>query len=79
MITVKGSLRKLKCAIGDHDWTCAIEQGIKPTLEQKQTGVYGFIDYATMYCKHCGTVANITNRMRIAAGLPKMTKVDVVK
>lgn len=48
--------QKFKCWIGDHNWTCAAEQGIKPTPEQVNGGIDGFYDYAKMYCKQCGKV-----------------------
>ncbi len=40
----------------DHDWTCKAEQGIDPTEEEKEAGIYGFWHYAQMYCKRCGKV-----------------------
>jgi len=43
--------------LGDHDWTCAAEQGIKPTPLQVKNGIAGFKDYATTYCKRCGKVS----------------------
>jgi len=42
--------------LGDHNWTCAAEQGIKATQQQVDAGVAGFYDYATMYCDRCGHV-----------------------
>lgn len=47
--------RKFMCFIGDHEWTSAVEQGIKPTAKQAKDGVDGFKDYAKLYCKHCPT------------------------
>ena len=47
---------KFKCLIGEHHWTSAIEEGIKPSHEQLKSGVNGFFNYATMYCKRCGKV-----------------------
>lgn len=46
----------LLCLIGDHDWTCAAEQGIPPTKEQAEGGLAGFYSYATGYCKRCKKV-----------------------
>ena len=40
--------RKFKCLIGEHDWTCRAEEGIKPDVTAEN-----FIYYATCYCKHC--------------------------
>lgn len=51
---MKKILIKLKCFFLLHAWTCAAEQGIKPTQKQIDDGGDGFFDYATMYCKRCG-------------------------
>lgn len=48
----------------NHDWTCAAEQGIEPTPKQLADGVAGFYDYATMYCKRCGTVSKLSKVKR---------------
>ena len=49
------------CKIGDHDWTCALEEGQdKPTQKQIDDGVEGFYDYAKMYCKRCGTISELS-------------------
>lgn len=45
-----------KCWAYGHDWTCAAEQGIKPTEAQIQGGPAGFASYAKMYCKKCPAV-----------------------
>lgn len=37
-----------------HQWTSAHQEGIKPTKEQLESGVFGFKKYAKMYCKRCG-------------------------
>ena len=47
---------KLKCLIGDHQWTSAAEEGIDATKAQREGGIEGFYDYARMYCKQCGKV-----------------------
>ena len=44
------------CLIGDHDWTCAAQENIKPTKAQVENGLSGFLDYAKMYCNRCGYV-----------------------
>ncbi len=54
---------RLLCWIGDHDWTCAIEEGQdKPTQAQIDAGVEGFYDYAKMYCKrkHCRKISELS-------------------
>ena len=43
-----------------HNWTCAVTEGEKPTPEQLNNGVEGFLDYATMYCRRCGTVSKLS-------------------
>lgn len=50
---IKKFFQWLSCLTGDHDWTCAAEQGIKATPEQLKD-IDGFWDYATMYCNRCG-------------------------
>ena len=55
-------MKKIKCFFGMHDWTCAAEEGIKATPEQIANGVDGFFDYAKMFCKNCGTVAEISKQ-----------------
>jgi len=48
------------CLIGDHDWTCAVDEGQdKPTQKQIDDGIDGFYDYAKTYCKRCGTVSKL--------------------
>ncbi len=49
-------LRQWFCGLIMHRWTCAAEQGIKPTKAQLDGGITGFFDYARMYCKRCGYV-----------------------
>ena len=39
----------------NHKWTSAAEEGIEPTKEHLQKGLDGFLDYAAIYCKRCGT------------------------
>ena len=56
---VKRLMRRLLCLIGEHDWTCAAEEGIKPTPLQLRLGVEGFRDYGKMYCKHCKKLSNL--------------------
>lgn len=47
--------------LGDHDWTCAVDEGQdKPTQKQIDDGVEGFYDYAKMYCKRCGTISELS-------------------
>ncbi len=48
--------------MGDHDWTCKAEQGIKPTKGQSDMGIAGFWAYATMYCKHCGKISDLSKK-----------------
>lgn len=59
---MKKLIRVLLCLIGDHEWTCAAAQGIKPTAEQVKAGIAGFHEYATMYCKHCRHVSRLSRR-----------------
>jgi len=54
--------RKILCFMGDHDWTCKAEQGIKPTKGQSDMGIAGFWAYATMYCKHCGKISDLSKK-----------------
>lgn len=56
----KKLLGMLLCFIGDHSWTCAVEEGIKaadiPTVKAllDEGQVYaGFTLYAKMYCRRC--------------------------
>ncbi|MBA7658394.1 hypothetical protein ES703_66345 [subsurface metagenome] len=55
---IKKLWEKILCWIGDHEWTCAAEEGIKPTPLQLKQGVAGFKDYGKMYCKRCGKLSN---------------------
>jgi hypothetical protein len=43
-----------------HDWTCAAEEGVKPTEKQLSGGFEGFMDYAKMYCRRCGEVSKLS-------------------
>lgn len=53
--------RLILCGIlGDHTWTCAAEEGQKPTKAQARAGVAGFYDYARMYCKRCGYTSRLS-------------------
>jgi hypothetical protein len=47
-----------------HDWTSAAQQGIPPTPEQLKAGIAGFNSYATMYCKRCGHISKLSNRLK---------------
>jgi hypothetical protein len=51
---------KFNCFIGNHDWTCKAEQGIKPTEEELRDPIAGFKLYAGMYCKHCGRISRLS-------------------
>lgn len=42
-----------------HDWTCANQEGIKPTKDQLNKGVDGFWKYACMYCARCGKISKL--------------------
>lgn len=73
-------LKKLRtnfrCKTNFHNWTCAHEQGIKPTEEQLANAAQGgFWDYAKMYCLDCGTVyEGSLNRLNIKDVTPKKRK-----
>ena len=56
-------LERLRCLIGDHDWTTAAAQGIPPTPRQLES-VGGFYDYATMYCSRCRRVSELSGKAR---------------
>ena len=56
---VKKLIRKFWCLRGDHDWTCATLEEIKPTPLQLKTGWEGLKDYAKVYCKHCKKLSNL--------------------
>ena len=47
------------CFIGDHEWTTAASEGIKPTQRQLDGGILGFWGYTTMYCKRCGKISDL--------------------
>jgi hypothetical protein len=57
---MKKLIRWLLCVIGDHQWTSAAQEGIKPTEAQLAAGMIGFKHYATMYCKHCGEISRLS-------------------
>lgn len=48
----------LKCLFAGHDWTCAANEGIKPTTLQLESS-HGFHDFSTMYCKRCKTISTL--------------------
>jgi predicted oxidoreductase len=48
-----------------HDWTCAAEEGVRPTKAQVEGGVAGFFDYAKMYCRRCGRVSKASRRINV--------------
>lgn len=52
-------MKRIICWFLMHKWTCAAEQGIKPT-KQQLTSVEGFWEYSTMYCKRCGKVSELS-------------------
>lgn len=47
--------------IGFHDWTCKAEEGIPPTKEEVES-TKGFFIYATMYCKRCNKVSDLSKK-----------------
>ena len=47
--------------IGFHDWTCKAEEGIQPTKEEAES-IKGFWSYATMYCKRCNKVSDLSKK-----------------
>ena len=55
-------MRRLLCLIGDHDWTCAAKEEIKPTPLQLKTGLEGIKDYVKMYCKRCGKQSKLNSK-----------------
>lgn len=40
--------------LGDHDWTCKAEQGVKPSADELCDGLAGFDRYAQLFCSRCG-------------------------
>ena len=56
---------KTQCFLGIHEWTCKAGQGTPPTKEQLESGLEGFIEYAEMYCSHCGKVSDISNNINV--------------
>lgn len=59
MPTKRGVLWRLRCLLGDHDWTCKAEQGIRPTKKELEDPLAGFAEYSKMYCKNCGKVSEL--------------------
>jgi hypothetical protein len=53
-------IRKFLCLIGDHEWTCKAAEGIAPTKENITNFPGGFLSYASMYCKYCGYVSELS-------------------
>ena len=51
-------MRRLSCLLGDHEWTCKAEEGIKPDPKKVEADPLGyFAEYSKMYCKHCSAVS----------------------
>ena len=46
-----------------HDWTSDAAQGIPPKPEHLKS-IEGFWNYATMYCKRCGHISNLSKRVK---------------
>ena len=46
----------------DHSWTSKANEEIPPTQAQLDAGIKGFNDYATMYCRHCGKISELSKR-----------------
>lgn len=57
----------VRCLIGDHDWTCAAAQGIKPSPAQT-ANLMGFYDYAKMYCSRCRRLSRLNRRDVLGEG-----------
>jgi hypothetical protein len=53
---------RILCLMGIHEWTCLAQEGIKPTQWQLDSGVEGFWIYATMFCKRCQKVSELSKR-----------------
>lgn len=51
--------------LGDHDWTSAALQGIKPTPEQLESGTEGYNEYSRMYCARCGQTSKIWEKYKL--------------
>lgn len=60
-----GRLVTFFCSLRGHDWTSAAMEGLPPTDEQVANGIDGFYDYATMYCRRCGHVSELSRSRRI--------------
>ena len=52
-------IKYLRCFFS-HEWTSSAQEGKQPTAKQLHNGVDGFWDYATMYCKRCGHVSELS-------------------
>ena len=59
-----GFFTRLICWYKGHNWTCDASEGIKPTAEQLNSGLAGFKDYATMYCKKCGEISKLSTQWK---------------
>ncbi len=57
-------LKQMGCGLIGHSWSSAAMQGLKPTSAQINSGIDGFFDYATMYCKRCGYASKLSKNMR---------------
>ena len=50
-------LGRFLCLVGDHEYTCKAEQGIKPDLERiNRDPVEYFFEFSQMYCLRCGYI-----------------------
>lgn len=49
----------IRCLIGDHEWTSAAMQNVKPT----DLTMAGFKEYSRMYCKYCGKNSPLNDRL----------------
>lgn len=59
-----GFLTRFLCWYRGHTWTSAASEGIKPTHKQLNSGLAGFKDYATMYCKKCGEISKLSTQWK---------------
>jgi len=71
--------RRIVCIFTLHQWTSAAQEGIPPTQKQLDDGMEGFLDYATMYCKRCKHVSELSKRDKLEYAktkgyLPKVSK-----
>jgi len=61
---MKKILGWLACHIlGAHDWTSKAQEGIKPNHIELANPILGFKMYAQMYCKKCGKISKLNNRL----------------